>query len=199
MPLNNLKDKEKEALELYCALLRKWQSKINLVSPKTLDDAWNRHIMDSVQLRPHIPDTTKTLVDLGSGAGFPGLVLAILRPDINVHLVESDQKKCSFLKAVSRETNIPITIHNARIDSVYGDIAPDVITARALSALPSLFEYCLPWAEKNDDLTMVFPKGVQVEDEIADAQKSYSFTYEQHKSIVDSDSAILCIRNLKCV
>ena len=91
-------------LEQYQALLLKWQEKINLISPATIKDCWNRHFEDSLQLLPLIPNGPQVLYDLGSGAGFPGLVLALTRSDIAVTLVESDAKKCAFLSAVSRET-----------------------------------------------------------------------------------------------
>ena len=122
-------------LKTYLSLLEKWQPKINLISNNTLDIAWDRHFEDSLQLLNILPEGEKTLFDLGSGAGFPGLVLAIAREDLNVHLVESDQKKCSFLKTVSRETKTPVEIHNSRIETVSRETSPDIVTARALASL----------------------------------------------------------------
>jgi len=92
-------------LEVYHALLLKWQAAVNLVSPKTLDEAWQRHFLDSVQLLSSIDADVKTIADIGSGAGFPGLVLALCRPDLEVHLIESDMKKCQFLSTVLREAS----------------------------------------------------------------------------------------------
>ena len=124
------------ALKHYYGLLLKWQKTINLVSPSTLDDAWNRHFEDSIQVVSYIPENMKILCDIGSGAGFPGLVIAIERPDIQVHLVESDSRKCAFMRTVSRETNLSnVTIHNDRIENVIGDIDADYVSARALASL----------------------------------------------------------------
>lgn len=108
--------RETEArLRQYQALLLKWQEKINLISPGTMKDSWARHFQDSLQILPLVPDGPARLYDLGSGAGFPGLVLAIARPDLAVTLIESDAKKCAFLQAVSRETGVKVTIDNCRI------------------------------------------------------------------------------------
>lgn len=106
-----------EKIDAYERLLKKWQNTINLVGPSTLSEAKKRHFEDSLQLLKHIPVAAKTLYDLGSGAGFPGLVLAMAKPDLDVHLIESDARKCQFLKTVSRETETPVTVHNQRIES----------------------------------------------------------------------------------
>ena len=140
LPLNPL-------LATYKSLLLKWAKVINLVSPATLPDVDTRHFQDSLQLIPLLPPHTKTLFDLGSGAGFPGLVIALERPDIAVHLFESDTKKCAFLSTVSRETHIPVVIHNQRIESVdkIPDVVPDVISARALASLDTLLAMTEIW------------------------------------------------------
>ncbi len=104
-------------LERYAELLEKWNRRINLVGRGTIDDLWRRHMLDSAQLLPLIPDSAESLVDLGSGAGFPGLVLAICGVE-NVHLIESDRKKSAFLREVARETAAPVTIHNKRIEEI---------------------------------------------------------------------------------
>ena len=136
-------------LEVYLAQLVKWQRAINLVSPKTLPDAWNRHFVDSAQILPLIPKHAKKIADLGCGAGFPGLVLAILDPTLDMHLVESDDKKCQFLKHVSRETNCELSVYNKRIESCINDIQPDLITARALASLDKLLSYTKGCFEEN--------------------------------------------------
>src|SRR5689334_12618331 len=99
-----------DKLRVYHDLLIKWQNSINLISPNTVSEAWERHFLDSVQLSPLIPPTAGTLYDIGTGAGFPGLVLAILRPELPVSLIESDSKKCAFLQTVSRETGTKVTV-----------------------------------------------------------------------------------------
>ncbi|MFN3700781.1 MAG: 16S rRNA (guanine(527)-N(7))-methyltransferase RsmG [Alphaproteobacteria bacterium] len=188
-----------EHLERYRALLHKWQRAINLVSPSTLPESWQRHFVDSAQIVPLIPKGTKTVADLGSGAGFPGLVLAILRPDLKVHLVESDARKCEFLRNVSRETLSKPHIHTARIESVYEAIAPDIITARALAALPELLKLCLPWALRNPALEMIFLKGAQAEKELEEALQLYAFSYELYPSDTDPQGKIVKISGLKAL
>lgn len=187
-----------EKLKAYEALLRKWQKAVNLVSPATLEGAWQRHIVDSAQLAEFLPEGKFVLADLGSGAGFPGLVLAILRPDIEVHLIESDDKKCQFLKNVSRETFSPVTVHTARVEACYGAVKPAVITARALAALPDLLKMCLPWAVENPGLQMIFLKGERAEEEIAAARAAgFEFACETVPSVTDSKARIVRISSLK--
>ncbi len=181
-----------ERLEIYHRLLVKWQKTINLVSPQTLEESETRHFQDSLQLLPLIPDTAKTLIDLGSGAGFPGLVLAIARPDIKVELIESDQRKGQFLRTVSRETDIPVTIHTSRIEAV--DIpAPDIITARALAGLGVLLGWTKKWWTANPDITLIFPKGAKADDEIIEAKKTYSFDLQTLPSQTDPFAKILIL------
>lgn len=189
------------ALKHYHALLLRWQKKINLISPTTIDTSWQRHFEDSLQLAQYISSDCKTILDLGSGAGFPALVLSILKPEIIFHLVESDQKKCAFLKTVSRETNAKNThVHNMRIEAVYEQaIAPDIIMARALATLYELLDYVWPWVEKNADIRLIFPKGETVDKEIEEAQKQYKFEYVTHDSHTQKDAKILVISNIsKC-
>lgn len=185
-----------EKLGIYHALLLKWQKTINLVSPATLDQAEVRHFRDSTQILPLLPPPTKILYDLGSGAGFPGLVIAIARPDIQVHLMESDQRKCQFLRTVSRETDIPVTIHTSRIESV--DIsAPDVITARALASLEVLLGLTQKWWVQNPNLTLIFPKGERADEEINAACKTYKFDLKAVPSKTDSNAKILQLQNVR--
>ena len=127
-----------QRLETYAGLLVKWQAKINLVGPATLPDLWRRHFLDSAQLLPLLPAAAGTLADLGSGAGFPGLVLAIMT-DWRVHLLDSDQRKCAFLRQVALDCGVldRVTIHAKRIEQVTG-IAADVVTARACAPLGEL-------------------------------------------------------------
>lgn len=186
-----------EKLQAYHHLLLKWQAAINLVSPKTIQESWERHFADSAQLVAHIPDHVKTIVDLGSGAGFPGLVLAIMRPDIQVHMVESDERKAQFLRTVSRETNVDAIVHNARIESVKLDFAPDLITARALSETLNLLDFCADWAADNPALQMLFLKGRSYEEEVAAARERYEFSCKAIPSQTADESRILFISDLK--
>ncbi len=196
MPLRSVSRETTERLEHYLALLKKWQKAINLVGPKTLQDARSRHFIDSAQLSAHIPQNTK-IADLGSGAGFPGLVLAMIRPDLDVSLVESDQRKAQFLKTVSRETHTAVNIHNERVENIIENIAPDIITARALSSLKELLDYTAPCLIASPDIKMVLLKGRQVDQEIDEAQKFYSFDFEKSPSITDPASCVLSITHIK--
>ncbi|MEM6781530.1 MAG: 16S rRNA (guanine(527)-N(7))-methyltransferase RsmG [Pseudomonadota bacterium] len=186
-------------LDQYHKLLLKWQEKINLISPATIQNAWQRHFEDSLQLLPYIPDSAGILFDIGSGAGFPGLVLAIQNSGLDVHLIESDQKKCSFLKTVSRETKAPVTIHSSRIENISRetDIVPDVITARALAHLNKLLGLTEPWWSKNSNLVMILPKGAQADEEVQEAQKLYDFNIEKFISKTDKNAQVLVLKHIK--
>ncbi len=194
-----------ERLELYHALLLKWQKAINIVSSKTIDQAWHRHFIDSAQIAKLLPEQAKTYADLGCGGGFPGLVLAIMRPDIDTHLIESDERKCQFMRTVAREIGAKVNIHTTRIESINKGVdidngfIPDFVTARALSSLEKLFEYCLPWTLLNKDLELCFMKGIRADDEVVEAQNSFSFDYESTQSITDNEAKILSIKNLVCL
>lgn len=220
-PLKGVSRETQEKLEKYLELLNKWQAKINLVSPSTLPDAWNRHILDSVQIEPLVPADAKLLYDLGSGAGFPGLVLAMMRPALTVHVVESDSKKCAFMSAVSRETDTKISVQNRRIEAASGAghaagggvvsaaqggglssveqplPAPDVVTARALASLSALLDYCSPWIEANPALVLIFPKGEKAALEIAEAREKWVFEHTETVSQIDPASRILRLSNVR--
>jgi len=194
--LIEISDEAFERLEIYHALLLKWQKAINIVSNNTIENAWHRHFLDSAQIVNFIGDDVKSYADLGCGGGFPGLVIAIMRPDIDTHLVESDERKCQFMRTVSRETSTPVTIYTQRIENISDAFIPDFVTARALSSLSNLLEYCMPWAENNKDLELCFMKGSRADEEISEAQKSYSFDCKTAKSITDGSAKILSISNL---
>lgn len=194
--LTDISDENFEKLELYHALLLKWQKAINIVSNKTIDEAWHRHFIDSAQVINLIPENVGTHADLGCGGGFPGLVIAIMRPDIDTHLIESDERKCQFMRTVAREVGASVNIHTVRIENIGDDFLPDFITARALSSLENLLEYCLVWAGRNKDLELCFMKGMRADEEISEAQKKFSFEYKSTPSITDNSAQILSIKNL---
>ncbi len=186
-----------EKLAIYLALLKKWQLKINLISSNTLNDAWNRHFEDSQQINDYLPDTARIVFDLGSGAGFPGLVLAIINPELKVHLIESDQKKCSFLKTVSRETAVDVEIHNSRIEDVSCETKPDVVTARALASLNKLFDLCEGWILENPNISLIFPKGEKANDELSLVSEKWLFDCDRYASKTDAKATILVFTNIK--
>ena len=184
-------------LRQYEALLGKWQKAINLVGPATLADSWNRHFVDSAQMAPLLPPEAKTLYDLGSGAGFPGLVLAILRPELEVTLIESDHKKAAFLSTVSHETKTPVKVLTTRIEQAAESLpAPDVVSARALASLGDLLTYIKPWALQRPGLLCLFPKGAQADAEIEAAQGFARFSAERIPSRTDPAAQILRLTNI---
>lgn len=181
-----------DRLEIHVGLLRKWQRRINLVSNASLADVWRRHVLDSAQLLPLIPPGARVLLDMGSGAGFPGLVLAILG-GFQIHLVESDTRKCAFLHEVNRATNGGAIIHNQRIESL--DPFPvDVVTARALAPLVELLEYASPFLEKN--AFCLFQKGQKAEDELTEAQKKWKIDITRIQSASDSSGTVLLLGDI---
>lgn len=179
-------------LEAYAELLVKWQARINLVGPDTLPDLWSRHFLDSAQLFPLIKPGTRRLVDLGSGAGFPGLVLAVMgAPD--VHLVESDARKCAFLREVARVTGTAITILNKRIEQV-APLAADVVTARALAPLDRLLGWAFPHLAEGGEC--LFLKGRGVEDELTASAKEWNITASRVSSLTDPGGLVLHLREV---
>ena len=196
-----------ERLKVYQALLEQWQKRINLVSPTTIPDSWERHFLDSVQNYDLLDDSAH-LVDIGCGAGFPGLVLAICMAGEGkndrqrmVDLVESNVKKCAFMRTVVRETglngtSVQVRVHQERIENCLPHLKrPDVVTARALAPLDKLFE--LTKSHLTKGATGLFAKGRDVDSELKQARQDWTFDVEQHPSLIDSNSTILKIRNLQ--
>jgi 16S rRNA (guanine527-N7)-methyltransferase len=182
-----------ERLSSYAALLMKWQARINLVSTATLGDLWRRHMLDSAQLLPLLPAGTTSLVDLGSGAGFPGLVLAILGVP-EVHLIESDQRKCVFLGEAARAGGVTPVIHNARIESIEG-ITTGLVIARACAPLDQLLTYAQKFLWH--DGKALFLKGASAEEELAAARKNWQMEVERFPSASDSTGCILRIGQVR--
>lgn len=175
--------------EAYLDLLRRWQRRINLVGPRTLDDPWRRHFLDSAQLFPLLPGGNPRILDVGSGAGFPGLVLAILGAE-NVTLVDSDKRKCAFLREAARVTGTRVSIYAERIESLAGKIpAPDVITARAVAPLPLLLNRIKLFLKPN--LICLFLKGRRAEEELTAIRSTWQFQIERIPSITDPSGTIL--------
>jgi 16S rRNA (guanine527-N7)-methyltransferase len=185
--LSGVSRETRERLNTYADLLRKWQRSINLVGPRTIDDLWNRHFTDSAQLLPLIPPSAGVLVDFGSGAGFPGLVLAILGV-AEVHLIESDQRKATFLREVARATGTPVTVHAKRIEQV-APFPADVVSARALAPLGDLLGFAAPFL--HSDSLCLFPKGQMAEDELTAASKTWNINVDRIQSVTDPSATIL--------
>lgn len=188
----------REKLEILERDLRRWQSIKNLVGPATLDQIWDRHIVDSLQLLDLMPKA-KTWVDLGSGAGFPGLVLAIAGQErgLKVHLVESNSRKCAFLRQISRLTGANATVHEARLETVIPGFAgkADVVSARALAALTQLLEWTEPMLKAGT--IGLFPKGRDAEIELTEARKRWTFEADILPSRTDSEARILRITSIE--
>lgn len=189
----------REKLEHYQTLLVQWQKTINLVSPKTIPDAWNRHFEDSLQLNDYIDADAKTLYDFGSGAGFPALVLAITRPELSVTVIESDARKCAFLQTVSRETGCKnVKILNDRIEKSLVNLScPDYITARAFASLVDILTLVLLLPDQGRGIKLVLPKGRNFQEELAEAAQKFTFDHDVHPSKIENDSVILCVRNIQ--
>lgn len=183
-----------EALE---ALTRRWTARINLVAPSTVPDLWTRHILDSAQLWPLAPADAATWADLGSGGGFPGLVIAALGADTgtpHVTLIESDGRKCAFLRTAARELSLPATVLDQRAESARPQAAP-VVSARALAPLPTLLplvaRHLAPYG------TALLPKGRDWAAEIDAARaQGWRFEAEALPSVTDPQARILRLRKL---
>jgi 16S rRNA (guanine527-N7)-methyltransferase len=179
-------------LARYVDLLREWNARVNLVSRLSLDDAWRRHVLDSAQLFPLIPGKARNVVDLGSGAGFPGLVLAILGAP-EVHLVESDVRKCAFLREAARVTETAVAIHACRIEAM-APLPADVITARALAPLADLLDLAAPFLQPH---TMcVFLKGKSAAEELRQARGRWQMKDSIVPSRTDPDASVIIIQQV---
>ncbi|AIJ54721.1 ribosomal RNA small subunit methyltransferase G [Brucella abortus F6/05-3] len=179
-------------------LFRKWSKAINLASPSTLADLWNRHILDSAQLFPLAKEATRWL-DIGSGGGFPGIVTACFLAERSggcIDLVESAGKKATFLRTAAGHLHVPARVHSARIESMWEKIeTPQVVTARALASLGDLFTLAEPWL--SDGAKALFQKGRDYQREIDESRVGWSFDLVKHPSAIDQASVILEISNLR--
>jgi 16S rRNA (guanine527-N7)-methyltransferase len=181
-------------LKAYADVLADWNARHNLVSAKSLDDVWQRHFWDSAQLAPLIPAEAQTLADMGSGAGFPGLVLAeMLRGRVAVTLYEATAKKCAFLVAAAERMALPVTVRNLRMEDAPPQ-AFDVVTARACSPLPQLLGYARRFTGPNS--VCLFLKGQNVGAELTEAHKSWKMKVRQVPSLSDPSGTVLELREL---
>ena len=179
-----------ERLQVYADLLVKWQRRINLVGPGTLADLWRRHFLDSAQLAPLL--SAGPLLDLGAGAGFPGLVLAIVA-GVPAHLAESDGRKCAFLAEVIRLTGAPATVLHRRIEAVT-PFPVATVTARALAPLERLLDLAAPFL--GPDSQCLFLKGRTGEEELTQAAKGWTMIVERRASLADPSGLIFQLRGV---
>lgn len=181
-------------LDRYAALLIDWQSRVNLVGPSTIPTLWQRHFDDSLQLLPLAPHASRWL-DIGSGAGFPGMVLAVADPLARVTLVESIAKKCRFLHLVADELGLTdrVRIENVRIEALQ-PMSNGVITARALASLKQLFTWGL--AQSTPSTLWILPKGTRVSEEIDEAKRLFRFEHELVQSRTDPRGRIVIARRV---
>jgi 16S rRNA (guanine527-N7)-methyltransferase len=188
-----------DRLLVFKDLLSTWAPKINLVGASTLSHFWARHVLDSAQLLPLAPHGAATWIDAGAGAGFPGLVIASLlsgRPDAEVTLVEPNAKRCAFLREAVRVLAAPAIVVNARIE----EISPrrvDVVTARAFTGLRGLLEHFAPWMALG--AVALFPKGENVDAEVADASTIFRFGTMVKPSLTDPRGCVVRIDEVQRV
>ena len=186
----NVSRETEDKLELYVRLLQKWQQRINLVSSKTLPYIWQRHILDCAQLIAHLPTSSGRIMDIGAGAGLPGVILAILTK-CEVHLVESDTKKVAFMRTALAETDVKATIHHARVEDL-PHMNLDVITARALAPLVKLIQ--LTKAQEHPGLSYLFLKGKGVDQELTKWSTSSTLTAISYPSMTDEAASIIHLK-----
>lgn len=187
-----------ERLAVFVALVERWNPKINLIARNGISDIWTRHIADSVQLFRHLPGSPSRLTDLGSGGGFPGIVLAIisatLNPACDHTLIESDQRKAAFLREAIRATGIRASVLAERIETAPPQ-ASDVVTARALAPLETLLG--LASRHLNESGVAIFPKGVGYPAELEAAREAWDFSVDAVPSATDPQARVLVLRNIR--
>lgn len=192
--LTNVSRETLDRLCIYVDLLKSWNRRINLVGRNTIGDVWRRHILDSAQLYPLIPPQSRSLVDLGSGAGLPGLVLSIFGV-ANCHLIDSDGRKAAFLREAIRLTNADATVHFARLDRAKAPPA-DVVTARALAPLSELMRISQHFLKPGG--VCLFLKGRNVEEELTELAKQWKIPIERRPSLSDPLGSIIRLEAIAC-
>ena len=179
-----------EKLDCYVQLLIKWQARINLISSKTLPEIWHRHILDSAQLVSYLPKTPSVILDMGSGAGLPGVILAILTRH-QLHLVESDSRKIAFMRTALRETGTSAILHEQRMGAVPA-LRPDIITARALAPLSQLLT--LASGQHHEKIEYLFLKGREAKQELTSLPACPKMEAECLPSMTDSQASIIRLK-----
>jgi 16S rRNA (guanine527-N7)-methyltransferase len=185
-----------ERLDRFVALLLTWQKTTQLIATSTVSQLWMRHIADSLQLVDLAPEA-RSWVDMGTGGGFPGLVIACALAETagaRVHLVESNAKKAAFLRAAAAATESPAVVHAVRMENFVESFAdaPEIVTARAVSPLSSLLGQCLPLLQRG--AIGIFPKGQDVGAELTEASRYWRITAGLVPSRTDLKARIVCVR-----
>ena len=193
----NVSRKSFAQIETYVELLLIWQAKINLIGPSTIEDVWRRHVLDSLQLLPLMHSKTEAVADLGSGAGIPGLILA-LGGNTRADLYESNGKKVAFLREAIRQTKANAVVHQLRLETLEDHlpaIIPRYVTARALAPLEKLLFWAEPLLKRG--AVGLFHKGQDVESEVNEATKFWKMgAIIRHASMTDSDGTILEVKEI---
>ncbi|MCX7351489.1 MAG: 16S rRNA (guanine(527)-N(7))-methyltransferase RsmG [Alphaproteobacteria bacterium] len=190
----NVSRESRDKIRTYVRLLLTWQQRINLIGPATVASVWDRHICDALQLLPLLPKDTRMIAELGSGAGIPGLVLA-MAGGFKAHLYESNGKKAAFLREAARQTGTLAMVHNVRLETLRAQSdLPEVqcVVARALAPLPLLLDYAAPFLSRG--AVGFFHKGQDVDTELTEATKYWRMAVTEHASQCDSRGVILEIR-----
>ncbi len=189
-------------LTAYAETLIRFQKTVNLVGPATLTDLWRRHFLDSAQLFDLLPKEPEalTVLDVGSGAGFPGLVLAVMAEGadrrLDLHLADSDTRKCAFLREAARAAGVTPTLHNARIEAV-PPFSVDIITARALAPVARIFEFCEGFLDFGPvKPTFLLLKGRSGREELTEAANGWKMQTEIRPSITDPDAIVLSVKEV---
>jgi 16S rRNA (guanine527-N7)-methyltransferase len=183
-------------LEILVRLLLEWQKRINLIAPSTISDVWTRHVIDSLQLVPLMPKDVSAIADLGSGAGFPALVLAAAQP-ATVHMYEANTKKAAFLSEALRQMKCAAVVHRERLEPLQAPVKMpkvQVVTARAFAPLPELLALAEPFMRGG--AIGLFHKGQDIDTELTEAAKSWRITSRKHPSVTDSKAFILEVKEI---
>ena len=184
---HNVSRETSDRLSHYVALLEKWQKSINLISSKTLPEIWERHILDSAQLLTYLPKEPVKILDLGSGAGLPAVILAILT-DHKIEMVESDARKCAFMQTALRETGAKAVIHNERLEGL-PFLDADIISARAFAPLDRMLDWTSHQHKKGQVFWLL--KGRAVNEELTNLPVSLKVESAQFDSLASGDGVIL--------
>tara|TARA_B100001123_G_C15268525_1_gene1009343 strand:+ start:108 stop:722 length:615 start_codon:yes stop_codon:yes gene_type:complete len=190
--LFNITSAKEKKFNKFIYELKNYNKKTNLVGRSTLTNPWNSHIIDSVQITSFIKNKNSSILDLGTGAGLPGIVLAIMGYK-NVSVVDSNNKKINFIKGVQKKLNLNLKVFLSRIEKIEKK-SYEYLTSRALAKLNKLFTYSQNLSNK--DTVLIFLKGKTVNDEINEAKMNWVFDFETKQSYSDPRGKILIVKNL---